>query len=605
MSAYLTDSQLKILINTIGALETGGQIFGRQRYNAFASPYKNTPGEHSSTAGAFQEFGENLRQLLLRIQKEYPSVFKKYDTAGIAKDISGKAWSASNPYDVYEGTSKANAIIKIISSKEGIIVQDKRIAELIEKYLKYIVEELKVTNTQAAMFLAQCEHLGGKTPLTRIVNRAANKNIIDSLYASLLKDQNDISNNNQIGDKIFQSRHEKARAWIKEKVSSADIVNTVKNSNSTNGSDKEGGETKMGSLDGLFARLNSDIGYQEKASNAYLDSKSKNAGYNNYQKFSRDINNAGLMGCQAQPWCGSCQFAEEMYEFGVDIALKHYNMTRSTYTAYNVFSTREAFRKVGKYSKTPKLGALVVFKQSHIGRVVGITSTHITTIEGNTSAAYGDRNGGCVKKKVYNRNDSIIDGYCIIDYEDDSFDEVNASNSSRTYLQRGDSGSAVKDLQAKLNKCGYDCGTADGIFGAKTESAVRKFQKANKLTVDALAGNDTMSVLNATYAKITSASKTSANTWVKQFQKAIGAKQDGIAGSETLGKCPMLKSGSTGTTVKLLQQYLIDSGIVVSGGADGIFGAGTKSAVKKYQKAKGLLSDGIVGHNTWKKILKL
>lgn len=590
----LSKENLKILSNIISGVESNGQRYSTdKKYSAYAAPYQNTNKEVTVTLGWAQNYGNEGRKLCQMIFKKDPVAFRKADTANIEKMLSVD-WVATKWAPT---AAQKKALIAIITTNTGKECQDELFYELMEKYVKR-AEEFGVTDVGAIMMWCECQHLGGLTPTQRVFKRAAKPYTVDTIFASLLKDQNDKSNNNQIGDKKFQSRHECCVKWIKKYMKTA--------SNSTT---KKGGETKMGSLEGLFARLNSDIGYQEKASNAYLDSKSKNAGYNNYQKFSRDINNAGLMGCQAQPWCGSCQFAEEMYEFGVDIALKHYNMTRSSYTAYNVFSTREAFRKAGKYSKTPKLGALVVFKQSHIGRVVGITSTHITTIEGNTSAAYGDRNGGCVKKKVYNRNDSIIDGYCIIDYDDNFSDEANASNSVKTYLQRGDSGSAVKDLQAKLNKCGYDCGTADGIFGAKTESAVIAFQKAKRLTADGLAGKETMAALNTAYSKVTSktTSDESARTkWVKNLQKAIGAKQDGIAGSETHSKCPTLKYGSTGTVVKLLQQYIDEfAGIDVSGGIDGDFGSGTKNAVIKFQKANGLSADGIVGRNTWKKILKL
>lgn len=57
-------------------------------------------------------------------------------------------------------------------------------------------------------------------------------------------------------------------------------------------------------------------------------------------------------------------------------------------------------------------------------------------------------------------------------------------------------GEDVKILQAALNEAGFDCGTADGIFGAKTEAAVKKYQKANKLDSDGFAGAKTCKALN-------------------------------------------------------------------------------------------------------------
>lgn len=58
------------------------------------------------------------------------------------------------------------------------------------------------------------------------------------------------------------------------------------------------------------------------------------------------------------------------------------------------------------------------------------------------------------------------------------------TTATRSYLMKGDKGSGVKTMQENLNYMGYNCGTPDGIFGSNTDAALRKFQKAYKLTVD-------------------------------------------------------------------------------------------------------------------------
>jgi len=63
-----------------------------------------------------------------------------------------------------------------------------------------------------------------------------------------------------------------------------------------------------------------------------------------------------------------------------------------------------------------------------------------------------------------------------------------------------------------------------------------------------------------------------------------------------------LQKGSRGTQVKVLQWLLSMNGYNV-GTVDGIFGANTQKAVKAYQTAKGLSADGIVGKQTWSKLL--
>ena len=65
-------------------------------------------------------------------------------------------------------------------------------------------------------------------------------------------------------------------------------------------------------------------------------------------------------------------------------------------------------------------------------------------------------------------------------------------------LRRGSKGADVTKLQTALNDLGYDCGAADGIFGAATEKAVRAFQADNGLVVDGIAGRDTQAALYAT-----------------------------------------------------------------------------------------------------------
>lgn len=54
-------------------------------------------------------------------------------------------------------------------------------------------------------------------------------------------------------------------------------------------------------------------------------------------------------------------------------------------------------------------------------------------------------------------------------------------------LKYGSSGSEVKALQTALNRAGLQV-TVDGIFGAQTTTAVKKFQLANGLTVDGIVG---------------------------------------------------------------------------------------------------------------------
>jgi len=58
-------------------------------------------------------------------------------------------------------------------------------------------------------------------------------------------------------------------------------------------------------------------------------------------------------------------------------------------------------------------------------------------------------------------------------------------------LMRGDD---VAALQARLTEMGFDCGRVDGIYGPRTEAAVKEFQKSVGATVDGKCGPATMNL---------------------------------------------------------------------------------------------------------------
>lgn len=102
------------------------------------------------------------------------------------------------------------------------------------------------------------------------------------------------------------------------------------------------------------------------------------------------------------------------------------------------------------------------------------------------------------------------------------------------------------------------------------------------------------------------------DAWVKRLQTALKnaghnpGTIDGVAGPGTLAACPTLKYGNSGELVTLLQERLhYFFHITVSGGIDGSFGDGTKNAVIVFQSQNGLSADGVVGTNTWRKLLSL
>ncbi|SHJ29318.1 N-acetylmuramoyl-L-alanine amidase [Clostridium amylolyticum] len=80
---------------------------------------------------------------------------------------------------------------------------------------------------------------------------------------------------------------------------------------------------------------------------------------------------------------------------------------------------------------------------------------------------------------------------------------------------------------------------------------------------------------------------------------------DNIAGPKTLAAAPTVRQGAKGNITKWIQKKLISLGYSLNYGADGIFGQETKQAVMQFQKDNNLIADGIVGKNTWRKLLGL
>ena len=224
-----------------------------------------------------------------------------------------------------------------------------------------------------------------------------------------------------------------------------------------------------------------------------------------------------------------------------------------------------------------------------------------------------------------------------------------SSSSSATRLEKGSTGSAVKDLQTKLKKLGYYDAYVDGDYGDTTVAAVKAFQKKYNLTADGIAGKETLKKLDSVYENANSAkdddslrmgdsgsavkdlqtklkklgyydgtvdSTFGSGTYaaVRAFQKKYNLTADGVAGSETLKKLDSayknansdkdddsLRMGDSGSAVKDLQTKLKKLGYY-DGTVDSTFGSGTYAAVRAFQKKYNLTADGVAGSETLKKL---
>ena len=76
----------------------------------------------------------------------------------------------------------------------------------------------------------------------------------------------------------------------------------------------------------------------------------------------------------------------------------------------------------------------------------------------------------------------------------------------------GSRGGEVRQIQVKLKDWGYYEGQVDGIYGAKTKAAVEYFQQKNGLTVDGVAGQQTLKAIGITQDSENAGENTEKNT---------------------------------------------------------------------------------------------
>ncbi len=94
-------------------------------------------------------------------------------------------------------------------------------------------------------------------------------------------------------------------------------------------------------------------------------------------------------------------------------------------------------------------------------------------------------------------------------------------------LKLGSSGSQVRTLQTKLNRWGYNCGSVDGIFGSKTQTAVKQFQKNNGLVADGIVGAKTAQALGMTLSSSSSSNSSYNSSDIYLLAKCIHAEARG------------------------------------------------------------------------------
>ena len=225
--------------------------------------------------------------------------------------------------------------------------------------------------------------------------------------------------------------------------------------NQTNTTPQKGSDTMSVSvndcINAVISLAKAEDGYMEKDSSVNLDSKTAGAGYGNYTKYWRDVYPA----YQGQPYCACFVSWLFMKVFGLETAKKLLGHWPFVYCPTLASMTS---------NKTPKVGSIILFYRNgeyvHTGYVIGVTSTTITTVEGNTSGGSTIvANGGqVVYGKTYNRSAlSSMTKYYVPDYSivTKILTNTSSNTSSASTSKTVDSSASLSEVskwKGKVNK---------------------------------------------------------------------------------------------------------------------------------------------------------
>ena len=203
---------------------------------------------------------------------------------------------------------------------------------------------------------------------------------------------------------------------------------------------------------------------------------------------------------------------ESKEEGGYDCSGYAYNVLQDS--GFHVGrTTADGYRSLGKEipASERKEGDLLFFgkgsRATHIAFYAGDGGMYESI--GGSSNTKSNPGKGVTYSSYYRRGD-LMEVRTLFDGAGEPSGDTGAAKPvDRSWLQRGDRGQKVTDMQLMLIGCGYTCGAdgADGDFGKNTEKALVKFQHDNGLEEDGLYGNTSKARLEKVYSNRTQMEK--------------------------------------------------------------------------------------------------
>ena len=218
----------------------------------------------------------------------------------------------------------------------------------------------------------------------------------------------------------------------------------------------------------------------------------------------------------------------------------------------------------------------------------------------------------------------------------DTWDALMSESAPHYAAKLGFQGDDITKIQYRLYNLGYltESGQINGTFDQDTETAVKKLQEVNKLTIDGTVGQTTYNLLYSDEVKANIIALGEQSEIVKKYQNrlialgylsgeadgnfglstqnAIRAFQsrndqvvDGYLGPDTRSLMDSenakpfgMRLGEQSDDVKNMQNLLVKYGYLSQDKASGYFGELTKDAVIAFQSVNGLGTDGTAGAKT-------
>ena len=476
----MIEQNKKVLSNIIAAVESGGQVYGRMNWTAYAGPGANTPNEVTCTLGPWQAYGAEAQAVIQYIFDHDRDTFSRCDKENRIKQKLQVSWVGTRWAP--DADEKA-VLIKLLDTEAGHRACETIFRDRLDKYLAR-AEAFGVTGVAGQMMWAEVQHLGGVGPVERVFTRAAGNYSLEHILSCLLPKYADPAKKAPVESNLFWTRHVKCSEMIMQHA-----IDAQDDSKEERKEKKSMGVTASN----VIQRAQHFVGYREKNHSwANMEDFTADAGSGNYQRF-QPIAGAG----NGDQWCQ--YFVDAiMVEVTGSIAKAKQALCQTNSGNYMTGYTPDGsnyFKQAGRWYTTPEVGDVIYFYSSSMGRIchtgyveaVDKDSKIVYTIEGNTNSDGFATNGGCVARHSYSYKavggGNRVAGFGRPRYDADVDTDgifIKIGGGNMTYrldeVKIGSKGTSVLLLQEILKARGYYKGSLDKDFGDITDKAVRAYQ---------------------------------------------------------------------------------------------------------------------------------